>query len=480
MRRRAVIILASGSWWLRSRVQKASDPDLAVAVLPFVNADADPETDYYADGLTEDLIDSIGRTGGLHLVARSSVLQLKGRDLDAKEIGRRLKADVLLEGSFRKRGQTIRVSAQLIDARTGYESWSETLERDWSQMVSVERELSTAIAARLRVSPAGNRAHAYTDNVAAYDLYLKGRFQLNRRTAASIKSAIASFRSAIAQDPNYALAWAGLADSYAVLGFMEGVPAETRRKADEAAGRAVQLDEALAEAHASQGTVRALYDWDWVGAERSFRRAIELDPNSALAHYGLSKVLASEERFDPAVLEAKRSLDLDPLAMIVASSLAWELSAARRYPEADAAFGAAIDLDPTFAWTYLFRAWSREARNDYGAAIEDLRKAVALGDTSGMAAGEIAYALARAGRRQEADAALMQLKETAKTQFVSGFVLSRAYEGLGRREEAIRALSQAADERSPMVVFINAEPIFDSMRSDPRFQALVKRFNLSQ
>ena len=464
-------VAVAGLYWFRAA---RPSPKLAVAVLPFSNAGADPATEYYADGLTEELIDSIGRTGGLRLVARSSVFQYKGRDLDPKEIGRRLKADILVEGSFRKQGQRIRVSTQLIDVNTGYETWSETLERDWSQMPSLQQEVSRAIAERLRVRPAINRAHGYTTNVEAYDLYLQGRFQWNRRTQSSIRAAIASFRGAIDKDPNYALAWAGLADAYSVLGFMEGVPAETHRSADEAAEHAVRLDDALAEAHSAQGTVQALYDWDWPGAERSFRRALELDQNSSLAHYGLSKVLASEGRFDPGIAEAKRALELDPLSMIIASSLGWELAAARRYPEADAAFQAALDQDPVFSWTYLFRAWSREVRGDFDGAIADLRKAVDLGESGGMAAGDLAYSLARAKRTQEASALLQQLQREAKTRFVSGFVLSRAYDGLGRREEAMRALIQAADERSPMIVFIKAEPLFDPLRNDARFQSLVR------
>lgn len=470
-----VSLIAGATYWILARPSGIAPTNVAIAVLPFANTTGDPEADYYADGLTEELIDSLGRNSGLRVVARSSVFQYKGGKLDPREIGRRLGADVLVEGSFRKQGPKVRISTQLIDARTGFESWSQTVERDSSLATEVQQEIAAAIAAKLKARPAADAAKHSTENAEAWELYRKGRFYWNQRTPASTRSAIASFRAALDKDPGYALAWAGLADAYSVLGFMEGVPTETRQQAAQAAARAVQLDDSLAETHVAKATAQALYEWDWAGAEKSYRRAIALDPNSSLALYGLSKLLASERRFDEAIPAVRKALELDPLSPIIATSVGWELSAARRYPEADAAFTAAMALNPNFTWMHLFRAWSYEARGNFTAAIADLKLAVDLGDSGGMATAELAYALARNGRNNEAGDLLSRIQATSRQRFVSGFVFARAYEGLGRRNDATAALEQAADEHSPMIVFIGAEPIFDPMRSDPRFQALIKR-----
>jgi TolB-like protein/Flp pilus assembly protein TadD len=472
----AIAVAGSAALWLRPHAGPAGP--LSIAVLPFSSLGAGQDTEYFADGLTDELIDLLGRTEKLRVVARSSVFQYKNRTGDAREIARQLNADLILEGSVRKEGQRVRISAELVDARNGYQSWSETLEREGAQVFAVQREIATAIAAKLRVRPAGDRANRYAGNLEAYNLCLKGRYYWNKRTVQGFESAIAAFRQAIEKDPGYALAWAGLADSYTMLGFLHArAPLEVRQPATEAARRAVELDDMLAEAHIAQGNVQALFDWDWAGSEKSLRRAVQLDPNSALAHYGLSKLIASLGRLDEGLIEARRAQDLDPLSLIMAASTAWELAAARRYKESDAAYRAALELDPNFIWTYTLRAWSYEARGDYDKAISDLKRAVQLSGASTVAAGELAHALGRSGRKTEAAHILADLEARAKQQYVSSFDLSRAYEGLGRRAEAIAALGRACDELSPMAAFLKVEPLFDPMRSDPGFQAVLQRMH---
>jgi tetratricopeptide (TPR) repeat protein len=263
-----------------------------------------------------------------------------------------------------------------------------------------------------------------------------------------------------------------------MLGFLHArAPLDVRQPATGAANRAVQLDETLAEAHVAQANVRALFEWDWAGAEKSFRTAAQLDPRSPLPHYGLSKVLASLGRADEGLMEARRAQDLDPLSLITAASIGWELGAARRYREADAAFRVALDLDPNFIWNYMLRGWSYEGRGEFDKAIADLNRAVQLSDSSTVALGELAHALGRGGRKPEAERILAGLEARAKQQYVSSFDLSRAYEGLGRRDDAMIALAKACDELSPMVTFLKVEPMFDPMRSDPRFAALLKRLH---
>ncbi|MCX6625991.1 MAG: tetratricopeptide repeat protein [Acidobacteria bacterium] len=451
----------------------------SVAVLPFTNVGSDPEAEYFADGLTDELTDLLSRTQGLRVVARSSVFQYKGRTVDARGIGQQLNAGLLVEGSIRKQGQRLRISVQLVDARNGFQLWSQTMEREWKQIFAMQQEIASSIAATLRLRLAGSRGSRQTENLDAYNLYLKGRYHWNKRTAEGFQAATAAFGQAIEMDPHYAPAWAGLADSYSMLGFLNAVPPiEIHNKAADAVERALQLDESLAEAHVAQGNIRAVYAWDWPGAERSYRRALELDPDYATAHYGLSKLLATLGRLDEALPEMRHALRLDPLAMIMASSLAWELAAARRYAEADAAFRAADDLNPGFIWTHTFHAWMHEARGEFAPASEELRKAIGLSGSSTLALGEYAYALGRTGQKQEALRILEQLRADSGRHYVSPFDLSRAYEGLGRRDEAMAALARAVDDRSPVVIFLKTEPVFDPLRRDPRFQPLLKRMHL--
>jgi serine/threonine-protein kinase len=468
-------VAAGGYFWL-----SRTAPGLkTLAALPLMNLGGDPETEYFADGLTDELIDILGRMEGLRVVARSSVYQYKGKLGDTREIGRQLRADILLVGSVRKQGPRVRVSAQLVDASNGYELWSQTFERAWSEVFEMKDQMASAIAARLRTRPDRARPNRQPKNLEAYNLYLKGRYYWNKRTVAGFEAATSAFREAIEKDPDYAAAWAGLADSYSMLGFLNAQPPiQIREKAEVASRKALQLDDTLPEAHVAQGNIRAVYDWDWEKAERSFRRASELDPNSALAHYGLSKVLASLGRLEEALARMRRARDLDPLSLIIASSLAWELGAARRYQEGDEAFRAAIALDPNFIWTYSLHSWSLEARGRFPEAVAELNKAVALSGSATLALGELAHALGRNGQTGEAGRILERLLEEARRHYVSPFDLARAYEGLGRRDEAMAAMSRACDERSPIIVFLKVDPVFDPLRADPRFRQLLRRIHL--
>ncbi len=470
------VAIAVALFWIRGTW--LSGPS-SLAVLPFANVGSGAETEYFADGLTDELTDILSRTEGLRVVARSSAFQYKGKGGDARDIGKQLKADVLLEGSVRKEGRRLRISAQLVDVHSGYQIWSHTADSEWTEVFAMQQEIAGSIAAKLKVRPAGDAPSRRTGNLESYNLYLKGRYYWNKRTVPALRAAISAFRQAIDQDPGYAAAWAGLADAYSTLGFMDAMPpVEIHQNALASAQRAIQLDETLPEAHASLATIRGLYDWDWEGSERSFRRALQLNPNLALAHYGLSKMLATVGRLPEALPEIRRAQELDPLSLMVVSSRAWELSAMRRYGEADDAFRMSDDLDPGFLWSYLFRSWSYETRGQYGRAVENLNRALSLSNAGSVAKGELAHALGRAGRREEAGKILAELTAEAGQHYVSPFDLSRAYEGLGRREDAMAALAKACDDHSPIVVFLKSEPVFDELRSDPRFHDLLRRIHL--
>lgn len=465
---------------------EASGRSRSVAVLPFASVGADPETDYFADGLTDEVINLLGSIPGLSVVSRSSAYQFKGRMADAREVGRLLNAGHLVEGSVRRDGQRLRIAAQLVESENGYQSWGQTFERDWHQIFAIQTEIATAIASKLRVSVAGEapaktpRSVLYTENLEAYSALLKGRFYWNKRTVPGFQSAMEAYRQAIALDPTYAPAWAGLADCHTMLGFLNATsPVEGRAQAREAAQRALALDDRLAAAHVALGQQLAVYEWDWEGAIAALHRALQLDANSADAHYGLSKALASLGRIEEALPHIRRAHQLDPLSLIITASLGWELAVARRYEESDAAFQTARELDPQFIWSYVLQSWSYETRGLTAAAIRSLRTAAALTPDSTVVQGELAHALGRVGQVDEARQILDRLTARAGTQYISPFDLARVYEGLGERDRALEAMSRACDERSPLLLFAGAEPIFDCFRGDPRFQQILRRMKLA-
>jgi serine/threonine-protein kinase len=463
----------------------ASPLSRSVAVLPFASVGADPETEYFADGLTDEVISLLGGIASLNVVSRSSVYRFKNHREDARELGRSLNAGYLVEGSVRRDGHRLRVAAQLVESANGYQSWSQTFERDWRQVFAIQTEIATAIASHMRLRVSGDRAHPgaprsvlYTENLEAYSAFLKGRFYANKRTVPGFQSAIEAYRQAIEIDPSYAPAWAGLADCHTMLGFMNvSSPAEARVHAREAARRAVALDDGLAAAHVAVGQQLAIYEWDWDGSIAALHRALELDPNSADAHYSLSKCLATVGRFGEALPHIRRAQQLDPFSLITIASLAWELAALKRYQEADVAFQAALDLDPRFLWTYVLQAWSFESRGLMEEAVRALRQAAEINPDSTVVQGELAHVLGKTGQREEACRIRDALLTRSRTQYISPFDLARAYEGLGQRDEALAAMSQACDERSPMLLFACAERIFDPFRGDPRFHEILRRMN---
>lgn len=455
----------------------------SVAVLPFAAVGADPETEYFADGLTDEVISLLGTIPGLNVVSRSSVYQFKGRTADARELGRKLKASHLVEGSVRRDGQKLRIAVQLVEAANGYQNWTSTFERDWHQIFAIQSEIATAVASKLSSAPSDEsvpRSRHYTKNIEAYSALLRGRFYAAKRSVGGFQTAMEAFRQAIRLDPAYAPAWAALADCHTMLGFLNASsPRDARIHAREAVERALALDDQLAEAHVAAGQQLAICEWDWNGCLAALRRALALDPNSPDAHYGMAKTLATLGRPLEALPHIRRARELDPLTPIIVSSLGSILALAGRYDEADQTFRSSQDLDRYFIWTYLIHSWSLQARGLMQDAIQSLRQALVLSPDNSIVQGELAHALGKSGGLEEARQLLDGLLERARSQYISPFDLARAYEGTGQRDLAIEAMQRACEERSPLLLFAGAEPVFDCFRADPRFQQILATMNLA-
>ncbi|MEE8112753.1 MAG: hypothetical protein V3T23_00220, partial [Nitrososphaerales archaeon] len=471
-----------GGLYLWQRDEQVAPP-ASVAVLPFVNMSADPENEYFSDGMTEELINVLSKVEGLRVASRTSAFAFKGKQEDIREIGDKLNVTTILEGSVRKAGSKLRITAQLINIADGYHLWSQTYERDMEDVFAIQDEISRTIVGKLKVKLVGGRdrplVKRYTDNLEAYNLYLKGRFYWNKWTEEGGRKAIEFFQRAVEKDPAYASAYAGLADSYAVLGSYSFVPPkEAYPRAEAAASKALELDENLAEAHTSMGLVRFFYDWDWSTAEREFKRAIELNRGYATAHHAYAVYLTAMERFDEAITEMKRAQELDPLSLPISAFVGWVYFHARQYDLAREHCWRTLELDPNFpaprfmlGETYLAQSMTEEA-------IAEIRKGIALSGDSQEAMPVLGYAFAVSGRRDEALKIVEQLKERSRQGYVPMDDIALVYIGLGMRDQAFEWMQKAYEERSGSMVFLKVDPVWDSLRSDPRFTAFLKKMNL--
>lgn len=451
----------------------------AIAVLPFVNLSADPENEYFSDGITEELIGALAGVEGLRVAARTSVFAYKGRSEDVREIGRHLGVGTLLEGSVRKYGNRFRISTQLVEASDGYQLWSETYDREVGDIFATQQEISRAIVATLR-KPLGLSARdpvlePGTADVAAYSLYLKGRYHLNKRTRESLVKAIESFERAVEADPRYALAHSGLADVYLLL-ERYGVlaPGESIPRAKAAAARALEIDPSLAAPHASLAYAKMIGDWDRDGAEAEFRRAIELDPRYAPAHHWYAWFLSHLGRFDEAMTEIERALALEPLALITNANRGTVLYFSRRFDEAEGQLRSTLDLDPNFVVAHQWRGRTLEALGRHRDAVQAHQRALDLqpGDPESVAS--LGHALGMAGEREEARRLQVRLDELARDRYVSPYWRGLLYMGLGETESALTALEEAYEDRFDWLLFLGVDPIFDGLRDDRRFAQLVR------
>jgi eukaryotic-like serine/threonine-protein kinase len=456
----------------------------SIAVIPFVNETNDTSVDWVTDGLTESIINNLTQLPNLKVIARSSVFRYKGKETDPLKAGKDLGVRAVLTGRLQQRADTMVISVELIDIRDNKQLWGEKYARKLAEMLSVQREIAREITTNLRPTLSGIEqslaTKEYTANPEAYELYLKGRYYWNKRTPPDFQKAIAFFQQAIERDKNYALAYSGLADTYALLSAYTSEPArELMPKAKEAALKALELDEKLAEAHASLGQIAAYYDYDFVTAEREYRRALELNPNYATGHQWLAEHLSAMKRSDEALAEIRRALELDPLSLIINRIYADILLDARRYDEAISQYRKTIELEPGSMLPHYFLARAFEGKGNYEGAVREYGEAAKLNGVAPETVAKVNDVYAKSGWKPYLQAGLKEVV------FASGrttppFAVATYYARLGDKEQTFSWLQQSYDQRDFRLTLLSVAFEFDEMRSDPRFKELVRRIGLPE
>lgn len=456
----------------------------AIAVLPFVNASAEPENEYFSDGMTDELITALSKVEGLRVASRTSVFALKNVREDVRSIGSRLEVSALLEGTVRKAGNRIRISVQLTSVADGRTLWSERYDREMADVFALQDEIAATIVRTLRstlLSDLGDLTPVrYTENVRAYNLYLKGRFWWNRRTQADIAEGIRYFEQAIAEDPAYALAYSGLADSYALDLDYRGAPViEGMERAKAEARKAIELDDTLAEAHTSLGWVTFIYDWDWSGADREFRRAIELNPNYSTARQWYAWYLMAMGRFDEALSEGRIAVELDPASVSIRRSLGWLQYYSGQHEAALESLRRALTMNPTAEETHRLLGLVYLRQRRYDQAVAAFREAIANSENAVLAFAGLGHVAALRGETVQARQVLEELQERARIRYVSPVAMVGLQVTLGEIDAAFEGLERAYAERRGWLAYLRIEPMLEGLRPHNRFQRLLERMRLA-
>jgi len=452
----------------------------SIAVLPFANSMKDPESEYLSDGITEGIINKLSQLPKLKVMARSTVFRYKGRDADAQTVGRELRVRAVLSGRLQHVGDRIVIGVELVDSLDGAQLWGETYNRRLADLVELQEEVSREIVDRLSIRLTGAEKKKLrkksTENSAAYQLYLKGRYQWNKRTEDGLKRGIALFNEAIENDPSFASAYAGLADSYVTLATNIPLPPrETMPKAKAAAERAIEIDDGLAEAWSSLGSVQWWFEWDWEAAEGSYKRAMALNPNYATAHDGYAMLLCARGRFDEAIEQINRAGDLDPLSRIIAVHAGWPFYFARDYESAIRRFRKALELDEHFIPAHGWLGMALGQQHRYREALEAFQRALDV-DRIPILLAMLGHTHAIAGNREQAEEVLTVLDYESRSRYISPYDIAIIHAGLRDHEAAIAKLKDAFEDRSSWMVFMEVDPRLDVLRDDVPFQKLVDRF----
>jgi eukaryotic-like serine/threonine-protein kinase len=451
-----------------------------IAVLPFVNSSPDPDNEYLSDGITDELINALAKVQGLRVASRTSVFALKGKAQDVRAIGALLEASEVLEGSVRRSGDNLRITVQLTSTEDGHLMWSERYDRKLHDVFAIQDEIARTIVTQLRstslIAFAPAAANRHTANVQAYGLYLRGRYSWNKRTSADVYEGIRYFEQAIALDPAYALAYTGLADSFSLHIDYRNVPVhEGHEKAKLYARKAIALDDTLAEAHASLAWSQFVYDWAWEEAEREFRRAIELDPQYAPAHQWYAFMLASQGKFDEALLQAHTAQENDPASVSVRRSLGYCYLYARKYEQARYHLDRAIAMNPEADESYRLQGLLLTFLKQFAAAEQTLRDALALPEQATYTKATLGYSLAAAGDPSYARDLVAELEDKRQREYVSPVELALLHIALGDNQRALDWVEKSIDERRGWAAYLRVHPVLDPLRGEPRFDSLVKR-----
>jgi serine/threonine protein kinase/tetratricopeptide (TPR) repeat protein len=479
-----VIVLIGGItavvFYLRARTNAVAIK--SIAVMPFVNEGGNADMEYLSDGMTDTLISSLSQLPNLNVKARSSVFRYKGKEAGAQTIGKDLNVQAVLNGRIAQRGDQLTLTLELVDAQTENVIWSDQYTRKQVDLVSLQSDIARDVSIKLKTKLSGVEeqkiAKTYTANPEAYQLYLKGLFYWNKRTAEALKTSVEYYNLAIAKDPNYAQAYAGMALAYVLFPeYSAGTPADSMPKAKTAATNALQLDETLAEAHSALAHALFTYDRNLPESNREYQRAIELNRNYATAHQWYADNLVVMQRFDEAIAEGKRAVELDPLSLVVNLELATNYDYARQPDQAIAQLGKTIELDKNWYLAHMVLCQAYDLKSQFAQAAAECQRARELNDDPYVLA-FLAHALVASGKRDEALKVLGQMNELAKQRYVPAYGFGVAYAGLGEKDQAFQWLERSLQDRAWDITYLKVDPLMDNLRADPRFADLVKRVGL--
>jgi TolB-like protein/DNA-binding winged helix-turn-helix (wHTH) protein/Tfp pilus assembly protein PilF len=458
-------------WWPQ---QRGSVPQIqSIAVLPLQNLSGDPEQEYFAEGLTDQLITDLARIGGLRVISRTSIVGYQRTSKRTPAIARELGVDGIVEGTVERDHGRVRIRVQLINAHTDEHFWAASFDGDGNDAFRLEADVASDVAQQIgrRLTARTNQSPSPGIPAPLYEEYLKGRYYWNKRTPEGLTKAITQFEQVIQQAPRFAPAYSGLADCYNLLTVYEDtMPADTFSKAKAAAMKAVELDEGLGAAHASLGEIYFRFDWDWEAAEKEFRRAIELEPGYSTAHHWYAEYLVAMGRFDEGIAETEKALELDPLSLIINADAGWFFEMAGKSDRALLQLHRTLELEPRFSPTHLYLGEAYLRKEMYPQAIAAYRESASLGDSSSSA--PLGYAYGRAGKRAEAKKIIEQLHRRPN---MSPTSIAIVYAGLGDKNRAFALLERAFKEHDDSLIYVRSQTFFDPLRSEPRFQALLRR-----
>jgi serine/threonine protein kinase/tetratricopeptide (TPR) repeat protein len=476
-----VVVLGAVLGWylLRGRPPEID----SIAVLPFVNATGDPNTEYLSDGISESLTNSLSQLPHLRVKSRSSAFHYKGKEVDLQKAGKELGVRALVTGRVVQRGNDLVISVELVDTQENNQIWGEQYSRKLADTLAVQAEIVREVSDKLRLRLTGEQKErlgkTQTASSDAYQLYLQGRYHWNKRTEEGFKKSIQYFNQATAKDPGYALAYAGLADSYYLIGAWRfAAPRDVFPRAKAAAAKALELDPGLAQPRATLADIRYRHERDWAGAEPEFKRAIELNPNYATAHQWYALYLNSSGRYAEAAVEMRKAQEADPLSLIIQAEAGDPFSAARQYDRAVEQYLKALDLDPNFPYAHRGLGYVHMQNGRFQAALEEFQKAVVFSGNAPYFISDLGYGYARAGNKLEAQKRLEELKELRKRRFVDARDIGLVYMGLGDNDQALAWFDRAVEEGSTGLVDLKISAAYDPLRSDPRFADLVRRVGI--